>query len=300
MSAASDCYSREPVIEVDPEHAASHGSRCSDDGSESTTSRSSVASYLRSSLRLLTSAPSAPRTFVQESFENELTNTARVFRTNNEQKLDLDDMTHHCFKLILGGGRLHLAPIGSNPSRILDLGTGKGLWCTGMGEKYPSARIVGTDLSKVQPVRTLSNVSFQIEDFDDEWTASDEKYDLVHHRFNVLAVSNWPQQFEKAFDALIPGGFIEVVDVVGPPQSDDGSIPQGSQLVRLFEHTSNGCRQVGKDLSVVHHGQKQLEEAGYVNIQERILKMPIGGWPRERRLKEAGLLKLETCRVCTV
>lgn len=32
------------------------------------------------------------------------------------------------------GGRLHLAPIKRNPERILDIGTGTGLWAIDMGE----------------------------------------------------------------------------------------------------------------------------------------------------------------------
>jgi ubiquinone/menaquinone biosynthesis C-methylase UbiE len=34
------------------------------------------------------------------------------------------------------GGELHLAPIGENPQRILDLGTGTGIWAIDMGDPY--------------------------------------------------------------------------------------------------------------------------------------------------------------------
>ena len=34
------------------------------------------------------------------------------------------------------GGELHLAPIGENPQRILDLGTGTGIWAIDMGNPY--------------------------------------------------------------------------------------------------------------------------------------------------------------------
>jgi hypothetical protein len=47
----------------------------------------------------------------------------------------------------------------------------------------------------------------------------------------------------------------------------------------------------------MYEWRQQLEEAGYVNIQERVLKVPIGGWPKDRRLKEAGVFELETLRV---
>ena len=47
--------------------------------------------------------------------------------------------------------KLHYAPIGENPGRILDVGTGTGIWAIEMGDEYPSAEIVGTDLSPIQP-----------------------------------------------------------------------------------------------------------------------------------------------------
>jgi SAM-dependent methyltransferase len=220
----------------------------------------------------------------------------KYYQPNDEEEMDREDMKHHWFKLVMNG-QLHLAPIGDKPGRILDLGTGTGIWCVEMGDRYPSARIIGTDLSKIQPTWVPPNVSFEIDDFDDEWTYGDNVFDLVHNRFNTTAVNNWPRQFRKAFDALKPGGFIEVVDITNPPQSDDGSIPEGSQLLRFFEHLTDGCKQVGRDLRAMYEWRRQLEEAGYVNIQERVLKVPIGGWPKDRRLKEAGVFELETLRV---
>lgn len=36
--------------------------------------------------------------------------------------------------LILLEGRLHLAPIGSNPQNVLDVGTGTGIWAIDFGK----------------------------------------------------------------------------------------------------------------------------------------------------------------------
>ena len=39
-------------------------------------------------------------------------------------------------------GKLNLAPIPSDPQRILDLGCGTGLWTIEIGDKYPNAEVV--------------------------------------------------------------------------------------------------------------------------------------------------------------
>jgi methylase of polypeptide subunit release factors len=58
------------------------------------------------------------------------------------------DLEHHIFCLLTGG--LHLAPL-TSPQRILDLGTGTGLWAIDAADKYPTAEVIGTDLSPTQP-----------------------------------------------------------------------------------------------------------------------------------------------------
>ena len=45
----------------------------------------------------------------------------------DEAEQDRNDLQHCKFMLILGD-RLHLAPISTDPARILDLGTGSGIW----------------------------------------------------------------------------------------------------------------------------------------------------------------------------
>ena len=45
----------------------------------------------------------------------------------DEREQDRNDLQHAKFNLILGD-KLHLAPIRDDPARILDLGTGSGIW----------------------------------------------------------------------------------------------------------------------------------------------------------------------------
>ena len=66
-----------------------------------------------------------------------------------KSELDRLDLQHHVITLLLGG-ELHLAPL-LNPKKILDIGTGTGLWAIEMADRYPDAMVVGTDLSPTQP-----------------------------------------------------------------------------------------------------------------------------------------------------
>lgn len=69
--------------------------------------------------------------------------------TTLQRELDRIDLKHHVMRLLCNG-HLHLAPI-VKPQRILDIGTGTGIWAIEMAEQYPEAAVIGTDLSPIQP-----------------------------------------------------------------------------------------------------------------------------------------------------
>ena len=79
------------------------------------------------------------------------------------------DIEHHNQRLQMNGA-LHRAPI-VDPMEIVDIGTGTGFWCIDMAEEYPSAQVLGIDLSPVQPDWVPPNCRFEVDDFELEWSA---------------------------------------------------------------------------------------------------------------------------------
>jgi hypothetical protein len=63
---------------------------------------------------------------------------------------------------------------------------------------YPSARVIGNDLSPIQPGFVAPNAEFVIEDFEEEWEYSENKFDFIHGRTLTGAVKDWPGLFKKA------------------------------------------------------------------------------------------------------
>ena len=55
---------------------------------------------------------------------------------NDEEEQERMDLGHHIYRLVLDG-KLHLAPIGDSPNRVLDLGTGTGIWAMDFAEYVP-------------------------------------------------------------------------------------------------------------------------------------------------------------------
>jgi 2-polyprenyl-3-methyl-5-hydroxy-6-metoxy-1,4-benzoquinol methylase len=90
----------------------------------------------------------------------------------DEHEQQRNVLQHAKFFLLLDG-RLHLAPI-QTPQKILDIGTGSGIWAMDMADKYPGAQVLGIDIAAVQPRWVPPNCLFEIEDAEDEWTFSEK------------------------------------------------------------------------------------------------------------------------------
>ncbi|RSL49060.1 hypothetical protein CEP54_012626 [Fusarium duplospermum] len=159
---------------------------------------------------------------------------------------------HETLKILLDG-RSCLAPFDDEnpPRKVLDIATGSGHWAIDLGDEFPEARIIGTDLSPIQSELVPPNVEFIIDDATDEWPQGRD-WCLMECDDDSVTENN---HFKKWCD-----------DIVDASITADRPLPGASSI------------------------KKALKETGFVDIHEKIYKIPINSWPKNRRLKRFGEL----------
>lgn len=74
-----------------------------------------------------------------------------VYLLPNDEREQERLENQHLAWIMAMGGKLHWAPIIPGVQSILDIATGTGNWAMDIADQYPSAKVVGTDLSPIQP-----------------------------------------------------------------------------------------------------------------------------------------------------
>ncbi|TLS28677.1 hypothetical protein PpBr36_01065 [Pyricularia pennisetigena] len=209
----------------------------------------------------------------------------------NDENEEGRESLRHSMALTLLKGKLFLAPIGDNPQRIVDLGTGFGQWAIEMGDAFPSAQVTGIDLSPVQPVWVPPNVNFVVDDIEEDAWGRDGIFDYVHLRVTASVLRDPIKVAATAFDKLKPGGWIEFQEIYPKVSCDDGSMPDDFPLIELYDLIERLlARHSGFQIYVAEQLPHELERLGYVNIQRRVFNIPVGTWAMSRRLSRAGYL----------
>ncbi|KAL5322321.1 hypothetical protein ACEPPN_010294 [Leptodophora sp. 'Broadleaf-Isolate-01'] len=212
---------------------------------------------------------------------------------NDEVEADRLDLQHHEFQLIFDG-KLFTAPIPKDKvlHRVLDVGTGTGIWAIDFGDDHPESTVLGVDLSPIQPTFTPPNVSFQIDDVEAPWTYT-HKFDFIYSRMMMCSLDSYPKFFEQALANLNPGGFLEMVDPAWPIKLNDGEWPKDSALFKWSALWGEGMQKMGRDAECARHYKDQMIAAGFVNVTEKIYIVANNAWPKDKKMKMIGMWQNE-------
>jgi hypothetical protein len=86
-----------------------------------------------------------------------------------------------------------------------------------------------------------------------------------------------------------PGGWIELQELHFKALCDDDTMTKDYVLGKWLEVCRQGLEKFGVDLLGPTEHSAYLHDAGYVNVQEKVFKGPIGVWPKNQTLRMVGL-----------
>jgi hypothetical protein len=132
-----------------------------------------------------------------------------------------------------------------------------------------------------------SNCTFEVFDVEDDWTYS-QKFDLIHGRLLVSCFNDHRRVLEQAFDAITPGGYLEMQDADFPMKSIDDTL-SGTALWEWNMCIVDGAARAGRPWTRTKQYKSLMEEIGFVDVKEEILPWPVNTWPRDPHLKQIGL-----------
>jgi SAM-dependent methyltransferase len=191
----------------------------------------------------------------------------------------------HVFLLKVDG--LHKAPLPEGLHRVLDVGTGTGEWPIAFVEKFASAVVTAVDMSPiVMPGETHPNCRFFVDDVE-KGLGGQNEFDFINSRL-LHGLRDLNRFIKHAFEALMPGGYIEMKEFDFPLQFHDPDKARNSALMTWSTNVVEGALKLGIDLILADKISASLRDGGFENVEESISVWPIGTWPEKNKKKVLG------------
>ena len=142
-------------------------------------------------------------------------------------------------------------------------------------DAYPSASVVGTDLSPIQPAWVPPNLEFFVDDAEAEWSFKENHFDFIHACDLGGAISDWPKLLSQAYKHTKPGGWIEVSDFEMEHFSDDDTLTLAPKIGEFFDGLKTASSAFNRPMNVAAEHRQKLEEAGFVDVKEKVYKVGV-------------------------
>jgi|SRR5579883_1750112 ubiquinone/menaquinone biosynthesis C-methylase UbiE len=163
---------------------------------------------------------------------------------SDDQEINRLDFQHYMLRYALRGN--YAAPL-TQPTSILDVGSGTGRWAMEMAQLFPQANVVGTDLVEPKSETVAASLGYGLDTRPENYAFiqgnvleglpfGDNSFDFVHVRLLLFAIpaEKWPVLAREVLRVTKPGGWVESVET--GPQRNGG--PAMDALVQWITQTS--------------------------------------------------------------
>lgn len=193
------------------------------------------------------------------------------------------------------GGKVFHAPTSAHfprqPRKILDIGCGTGIFTAQLARQFPSAQVIGVDLSPVPAGRhgDVPNVRFLLGSVADLLRAGalePASFDYVFERLTILGIVGWEAHLRDVVAPLLaPGGCVEVQEYDSMLRAGDGGClgaAYGTEMGARWEWFRlwiEDTKDIGLDLRVGLHMDQLLSAAGVETVGQDVYDIPNAGPP---------------------
>lgn len=70
---------------------------------------------------------------------------------------------------------------------------------------------------------------------------------------------------------------------------DDSTLREDNKVLEWLDFITQGLAVLNVELLTMQHNKQRMIDAGFVNVQERIYKIPLGVWPKDETMKVIGM-----------
>ncbi|KAH7155508.1 methyl transferase [Dactylonectria estremocensis] len=209
----------------------------------------------------------------------------------DNEELNRLDILHKVF-LVARGNKPFRSPIVRPAPKVMDLGTGTGIWGINVAEEcFTESQIMAVDLNQIQP--ELIPIGVIAQQFDIEqptWGPLLTNCDLIHVRMMLgsLKTNTWPHTYRKILDHLAPGiGHMEHVEIDWTPRWDDDKRPTKSAFEEWATLFYSGMDMFDRSARVNSNERYlMMEAAGFTDIKEEVIRAYVCPWSEDRTERE--------------
>ncbi|KAJ7109433.1 S-adenosyl-L-methionine-dependent methyltransferase [Mycena epipterygia] len=212
-------------------------------------------------------------------------------------------LLHRLIQFVFNG-RIYVGPVKETLQfgeyrKVLDLGTGQGVWAVELCDLFSWVRVTGVDVVPIQFTEVPERCQFEIWDINTyDMPYDNGAFDLIHARFVHIGIRDYPRFLGEVARLLRPGGLVILIEpdlrqfANGRPEIEYtfGSGPRG--WFTLWETYRSCLLLLGIDVTVPQRFEKLLEDTEVfesIVIHEGVI--PVGFYPTDSRVLTVGQLQ---------